>query len=180
MKNLMRVFIVTVLAADLFAIVYFTGHYVNTGHFLPAQHGNETNPVLAALTPETAEASDSDASGVEAKDVDMSVVLAAGDPTLGQKISNKCKACHTFDSGGPNKTGPNLWNIVGGPIAHLDSFSYSSALAKRHEAGDTWTEENLYHFLENPKDFAPGTKMVLKIRKSEERAHLIAYLKTLK
>lgn len=180
MKNLMRVFIVTVLAADLFAIVYFSGHFATTGHLLPEHGKAEMNPVLAALAPETAEAGEGAAAKHDDKPVDVDALLVAGDPAIGAKIANKCKACHTFEKGGPNKTGPNLWGVVGSKVAHRDDFSYTASFAKKHEAGETWKPEMIFEFLASPKDYMPGTKMSLSIRKPEERAHIIAYLKTLK
>lgn len=44
--------------------------------------------------------------------------------------------------------------------------------------GITWNEQTLFEYLENPKKFIPGTKMVFAgIKKVEERNNLIAYLK---
>jgi cytochrome c len=179
MQNLVRTFIVAVLAADLFAIVYFAGHYMSTGQLLPAHETGEMHPALAALMPEV-DVAEAASGGGAAAEVDVAAVLLAGDPTIGQRVSNKCKACHTFEQGGANRVGPNLWGVYGAKVAHLDTYSYSSALAQKREAGDLWNDDNLYVFLGNPRDYAPGTKMVLQIRKPDERAHLIAYLKTLK
>jgi cytochrome c len=42
----------------------------------------------------------------------------------------------------------------------------------------TWDEENLFKYLENPKKFIPGTKMVFAgIKKPQDRADLVSYLK---
>ena len=44
----------------------------------------------------------------------------------------------------------------------------------------TWTFENLDHFLTNPKGFIPGTAMAFAgLKKPDERANVIAYLRTL-
>jgi cytochrome c len=41
-----------------------------------------------------------------------------------------------------------------------------------------WKEETLYDYLLNPKKYIPGTKMVFAgLKKPEDRANLIAYLK---
>ena len=104
-------------------------------------------------------------------------LLKAADPAAGQKIAAKCRACHDFTKGGPNKIGPNLWDIVGAKQAHLDNFSYSDAVKK---LGKEWTYEELDKFLTLPKDYAPGTKMAFAgLKKPEERAAVIAYLRTL-
>lgn len=104
-------------------------------------------------------------------------LLKAADPAAGQKVAAKCKACHDLSKGGPNKIGPNLWDIVGAKQAHLDNFNYSDAVKG---LGGQWTYENLNKFLTLPKDYAPGTKMTFPgLKKPEERAAVIAYLRTL-
>lgn len=104
-------------------------------------------------------------------------LLKAADPAAGEKIAMKCKACHDFTKGGPNKVGPNLWDIVGAKHAHRDDFNYSDAI--KGLSGD-WTYENLDRFLTKPKDYAPGTKMAFPgLPKAEDRAAVIAYLRTL-
>lgn len=104
-------------------------------------------------------------------------LLKAADPANGAKVAAKCKACHDFSKGGPNKVGPNLWDIVGAKHAHAENFNYSDAI--KGLSGD-WTYENLDKFLTKPKDYAPGTKMAFPgLPKPEDRAALLAYLRTL-
>jgi len=44
--------------------------------------------------------------------------------------------------------------------------------------GITWNETTLFEYLENPKKYIPGTKMVFAgIKKVDERNNVIAYLK---
>jgi len=92
----------------------------------------------------------------------------------------KCKTCHTFAKGEPNKVGPNLWGVVGANFVHVADFDYSDAMRAKGEEGMTWTFENLDHFIENPKGFIPGTAMTYAgVKNPEERADIIAYLRTL-
>ncbi|MBP5858987.1 cytochrome c family protein [Marivibrio halodurans] len=104
-------------------------------------------------------------------------LLASADPAAGETVARKCGSCHSFEKGGPNKVGPNLYNVVGAEIAHHEGYSYSSALSDHEES---WTYDNLNHFLYNPKDFASGTKMTFNgVKDTEDRANLIAYLRTM-
>jgi len=105
-------------------------------------------------------------------------LLASASVEAGEKDAKKCAACHSFDQGGPTKIGPNLWNIVDRSIGAEDGYAYSEVLAGM--SGDAWTYENLSEFLAKPKEWAPGTKMSFGgIRKVEDRADMIAYLRSL-
>lgn len=104
-------------------------------------------------------------------------MIAAGDVAKGEKVSKKCKACHVFDEGGKNKLGPALWGVVGRDIASHEGFNFSGALV---EMEGEWTYDKLDQFLAAPKKYVPGTKMVFAgVRKEEDRADLLAYLRTL-
>ncbi len=104
-------------------------------------------------------------------------LMAAADPAAGEAIAKKCLTCHTFVQGGANKVGPNLWNVLGRPVAHMADFAYSDAM-KNH--GGTWGYEELNEFIANPKGYVPGTKMTFAgLGKIQDRANLIAYLRTL-
>jgi cytochrome c len=103
-------------------------------------------------------------------------LLAAADIADGQKVAKKCVACHNFEEGAGNKVGPDLYDIVMRKKAGVD-FSYSSAF---QELDGEWDYDALNHFLYAPADYAPGTKMSFRgIKKDDDRANLIAYLRTL-
>ncbi|MBK3405106.1 c-type cytochrome [Methylorubrum populi] len=107
----------------------------------------------------------------------VAVRLASADADKGKGGTKACQACHSFEKGGPNKVGPDLWDIVEREKAHAAGFDYSAGLK---EKGGTWTYEDLDHFLENPKGYVKGTKMAFAgIGSPTERANVIAYLRTL-
>ncbi len=107
----------------------------------------------------------------------IQALLASADLARGQKLTKACAACHSFDKGGSNGLGPNLWGVVGAAKAHHAGFSYSSAL---QEKGGKWDYDSLNHFLYKPKAYVSGTKMSYAgLKKTEDRAAVIAYLRSL-
>jgi cytochrome c len=105
-------------------------------------------------------------------------LLASASADAGKTVSQKCTACHTFDKGGANRVGPNLYGIIDEPIAEgRGGFSFSDALKAKK---GTWTVDELNDWLANPQAFAKGTKMTFAgLPKAKDRADLIAYLNSL-
>ena len=113
----------------------------------------------------------------EEEEIDFDELLAAADLGKGAKVFGKCKACHKLEDGA-NGTGPHLYNIVDRAVgaASGSGYGYSGALV---QVAEVWTTDELNGFLENPKSYAPGTKMGFAgLKKLEERANVIAYLQS--
>ena len=102
-----------------------------------------------------------------------------GDAAKGEQSAKKCAACHTFNAGGANGIGPNLAGIAGDAVAAgRGGFAFSDALKAK---GGKWDDAALDAWLKNPKAFAAGTKMTFAgLSDAQERANVIAYLKTAK
>jgi cytochrome c len=85
-----------------------------------------------------------------------------------------CQACHTFQKGQASNIGPNLYGVVGRPVASVPGFNYSAALKAK---GGTWTFDALNSWLKNPRADVPGTLMTFAGFDDEsERADVIDYL----
>lgn len=128
-----------------------------------------TAPVLLAGAPATAVAANIFAT--------VKPLLAAAKPEGGAATFKSCAACHSAEKGGANKIGPALWGIVGRKSAAVEGFNYSESLKGK---GGEWTYENLAAFINNPKGYAAGTKMVYSgLADAEKLADVLAYLATL-
>ncbi len=107
----------------------------------------------------------------------IAVRLASSDPQKGVAAAKQCASCHTFEKGGANRVGPNLFGIVDRAKASVPGFNYSAALKAK---GGNWSYEDLDQFLASPKGWLPGTNMSYAgLARGGQRADLINYLHTL-
>ena len=102
-----------------------------------------------------------------------------GDASQGAKIFKaKCSSCHTINEGGPNKQGPNLYNVMNKKSGQVQGFKYTKA---NKESGVVWNNENMFNYLTNPKKFIKGTNMAFPgFKKEQDRLDVIAYLNSAK
>ena len=98
----------------------------------------------------------------------------AADTAAGQAIFNRCKICHTLESGDRNTVGPNLHGVFGRKAGTSEGFVYSEGMKS---SGITWDDEQVAKYLHNPREFIPGNKMAFPgIKDDKEMADLLAYL----
>ena len=101
--------------------------------------------------------------------------FAAASPERGREAFLVCRACHTVEEGAAHTVGPNLWGVVGRPVASAEGYDrYTPALTS---FGGVWSPERLHRYLLRPMVVVPGTTMVFPgIPSAEDRADLIAWL----
>jgi len=102
--------------------------------------------------------------------------LAQQTPADGERVfRTQCGACHSVEAG-QNRIGPHLAGIMGRKAGGVEGARYSPALKA---STIIWNEETLAAFLANPREVIPGTTMTIGVRSEEQRAAIIAYLKSL-
>lgn len=118
--------------------------------------------------------------------------FAAGDAAKGEAEFKKCKACHALvapdgtevQKGG--KTGPNLFGVIGRPVASVADFGYGESILAVGATGAVWDEATLAAYVADPAkwlketlgDTSAKSKMSFKLAKGAE--DVAAYLATLK
>lgn len=111
------------------------------------------------------------------EELNIAQLIDQADIDLGLLYSKKCTACHSFDEARNKKIGPPLIDVYERKIAIIEGYAYSKTF---QNLNGIWDLEALDGFLKQPKEWAPGTKMsFVGIKKTEDRANLIAYLKSL-
>jgi cytochrome c len=140
--------------------------------FTPAKPAKPGYDIAVPDKPSTGEQK-----GPAEPEVPIEQLLAKADIGRGENSAKKCAACHTFNKGGRNLVGPNLWGIIGRPKASEAGFNYSAAMKSK---GGNWTIDDLNQFITNPKGMVPGTNMTFGgIQRPTERADLLVYLNSL-
>jgi cytochrome c len=147
-----------------------------------------SDAIFSSPAPETpgyaiaaAEPEEGASESAEPEEEPIAVRLASVDIAKGETLFGRCSACHTVESGGANKVGPNLWDIVNRPIASHEGFAYSGAMKEFSEGGTVvWDYDHLDHFIASPKGLVRGTAMGFAgLKNPQDRADIIAYLHTL-
>jgi cytochrome c len=159
----------TIAGWVLFAGIVALGGSIVAGEYFHSERPEKMGYPIAGVQEE--------GSGPAEAEKPIEFYLASADTTKGQQIFNKCMACHNADKGGANQMGPNLWGVLGLPIAEdRNGFAFSDALKK---VGGSWNWDNLSKWLTSPKAFAPGTKMTFAgLSNPQDRADVIAFLNT--
>lgn len=162
-----------IAGAVLFSLLLVLG-VKNAADIIYATH--EANPKSFVVEGVVAEGATAEAAPAE-PDVPLPVLLAKADPAVGEKQSKKCAACHNLQEGAGAKIGPDLYGVVGRKVASAPGFAYSDAMKKK---GGTWTFDELFHFINDPRGYVSGTAMSFAgIKNPQQRADLLVFLNTL-
>jgi cytochrome c2 len=113
-----------------------------------------------------------------ADDDDALVTLRPVTGTSGEILfATNCSGCHKVGDGTSHRIGPDLWGVVGRPVATAPSFvGYSPGLKS---LGGRWSEERLDDFLAHPQQTVPGTAMEFPgLPDADARRQIVDYLKS--
>ena len=114
---------------------------------------------------------------------------ATGDAGAGEKVFNKCKACHMIQDAEGNdivkggRTGPNLYGLLG-RVAGAGDFKYGKSIVEAGEGGIAWNEEEFVKYVADPKKYLAEvtdnkrarSKMAFKLKDAEDAANVWAYI----
>ena len=157
-------------------LIFLFGNWLADSIYGFGDRGQEEGRVLA-YSVEGAEAEGEAVVDAAAAEPEFAVIFASANAAEGEKVFGKCKSCHGLD--GKDKVGPHLNGVVGRDHGASAGFAYSEAMLSRK--GTPWSEEEIYKFLKNPKEYMPGTKMGFAgLAKPQDRANVVAYLATTK
>jgi cytochrome c len=93
----------------------------------------------------------------------------------GQRVFNKCRACHQVGENARNLVGPVLNGLFGRKAGTIEGYQYSES---NKNSGIVWDEATFREYIKNPRKMIPTTKMVFAgLNDEKEIGDLIAYLK---
>ncbi len=139
----------------------------------PATEVAATPPPAAAPAPAATPAPAAGAPAAGGATVQLAGLT--GDPAAGERVFMQCRTCHALEAG-VNKVGPSLNGIIGRESGTIPGFRYSPA---NRDSNIVWSEQVLFDYLENPREYMPGTYMsFVGLRQPQQRADVIAYIKS--
>jgi cytochrome c len=89
-----------------------------------------------------------------------------------QIYADQCTSCHGMDE---NRYGPISRGVFGRKAGTAPGYDYTKQL---RQSGLVWDAATLERWLTNPRAVLPNTRMDFKLDKAQDRADVIAYLKT--
>ena len=103
--------------------------------------------------------------------------LAEGDAARGERVFQRCFACHSVVAGEDKLSGPTLRGVLDRRAGTQPGFRFSPAMIAAGARGLVWTRATLDAYLADPEGFLPGTEMALPgLRDAVDRKNVIDYL----
>ncbi|GAB1479791.1 cytochrome c2 [Paracoccaceae bacterium] len=120
------------------------------------------------------------------------LVAVAAPAMADEKAFNKCKACHSVIAadgteivkGG--KTGPNLFGVIGRPVASVADYAYGDSIKAVGASGKVWDEASLVAYLADPAAWlaangaGDGAKSKMTFKLAKDGEEIAAWLATQK
>ena len=112
----------------------------------------------------------------------LAVIAAArwaahADAVRGERVFQRCYACHSVVAGEVTPSGPNLYGVLGRRAGALTGFRFSPALIDAGARGLVWTRATLDAYLADPQALIPGTQMGMPgLAEPDDRRDVIDYL----
>jgi len=158
-----------VLGAVLGTCLFLVAMHIASGAvFTPA------TPAKPGYVIEVKEEQPAQGAAAKPAEVPIETLLATASPQAGESTAKVCLTCHNMAKGQGAKVGPDLYGVVGRPIASVPGFNYSAPLKA---LGGNWTFDALNKWLDNPRADVPGTLMTFGgVSSEKQRADIIAYL----
>jgi cytochrome c len=104
--------------------------------------------------------------------------LAPADALRGERVFQRCYACHSVAAGENKLPGPNLRGVLGRQAGTVPGYEFSPAMVEAGAArGLIWTRATLDAFLADPYEVVPGTAMGMPpLADPDDRRDVIDYL----
>lgn len=101
--------------------------------------------------------------------------LAGGADAVNGELAfhRNCTACHSLEAG-QNRIGPSLFNVYGRKSASVEGYAYSQTFRR---LAVTWSDASLDPYLTDAQQFAPGSKMWIKLPDAQTRQDIIVFLR---
>ena len=120
------------------------------------------------------------------------LVAVAAPAVADEKVFNKCKACHSVIAadgteivkGG--KTGPNLFGVIGRPVASVADYDYGDSIKAVGASGKVWDEASLVTYIADPSAWlaangaGEGAKSKMTFKLAKDGEEIAAWLATQK
>lgn len=108
----------------------------------------------------------------------------AQDAEAGERVFNKCKACHQIGPDAKNRLGPILTDVVGRPAGSVEGAKYGKSILSAADKGLVWTPQELDTYLQDPTKYLRAyldddkarSAMSFRLKNEQERLDVIAFL----